>query len=218
MIRVHEAISAVAASLDRVRALAAEALEAGDYDELADLAGIARRLEAVVGDIGPPGHPTQERPSSGKLGGKGSRSSTAKGTEKTPKGRQAGSSRRRETEAKSQGPAFFRRGSGLIKVGRSRSSGGAYEHRAPEEVRTQLIEQLAAVGSSERLIKMDDLLPRLKAHDGSEPPSYQPYLCLAWLRNEGLVVQHGRRGYTVPDGEGLSEAAQERFEALPSKP
>ncbi len=28
--------------------------------------------------------------------------------------------------------------------------------------------------------------------------SCQVYLCIAWFRRAGLVVQHGRRGYTLP--------------------
>ena len=29
-------------------------------------------------------------------------------------------------------------------------------------------------------------------------PGCQVYLCVAWFRRTGLVVQHGRRGYTLP--------------------
>ena len=49
---------------------------------------------------------------------------------------------------------------------------------------------------------------------GTEIPTYQAYLCLAWLRGAALIEQHGRQGYSVPAAAQLAGLAVRRFEQL----
>ena len=45
---------------------------------------------------------------------------------------------------------------------------------------------------------MDQILP-LRKKDGSETPSYQAYLVLAWLRSLDIVERKGEGGFAVAD-------------------
>ena len=56
-------------------------------------------------------------------------------------------------------------------------------------------------------------------HDqsGAELPSYQAYLCLAWLVAAGLLERHGRQGYTIPNAQDLDrdlDAAWAKFNGV----
>jgi len=43
---------------------------------------------------------------------------------------------------------------------------------------------------------MDEVLP-VELQDGTEVPSYQAYLVLAWLRERGTVQRQGNDGYKL---------------------
>lgn len=205
---------AVQKALAEVRELAQEALVGGHFDALEQLAAMARRLEPVAEA---PGSINSEL-ALGDAAGRGS-SNKARAevgaSEKYTKQAQAqgaqGSKRKRRTRAPS--PRFYRRGTDLVKVGIAKA-GGNYEHKAPAHVLEALVTQFERLATSETPVRMDGLLPKLADVAGREIPSYQAYLCLAWLRAEGLVVQHGRRGYTLAASGPLSKAAEERFKAL----
>ena len=63
----------------------------------------------------------------------------------------------------------------------------------------------------------EDLLPLHDTADGTDVPSYQVYVCLAWLRHEKLVHQEGRQGYRLADGFALRDSVAKRWEELASK-
>ena len=95
-------------------------------------------------------------------------------------------------------PKFFREGNALLKLGWSRKSRSEYEHRASREAVLAVAERVAEVASTETRFPVEDLSDVRIAH-GEEPISgCQIYLCVAWFRKTGLIVQHGRRGYTLP--------------------
>ncbi len=62
---------------------------------------------------------------------------------------------------------------------------------------------------------MEENLPLKDPADGTEIPTYQVYLCLAWLRQAKLVEQHGRQGYSLPSSAHLEGLAGKLFEQLP---
>ena len=64
---------------------------------------------------------------------------------------------------------------------------------------------------------MEENLPLKDPADGTEIPTYQVYLCLAWLRQAKLVEQHGRQGYSLPDSAHLDALAGKLFEQLPTR-
>jgi hypothetical protein len=64
---------------------------------------------------------------------------------------------------------------------------------------------------------MEEVLPLNNPGDGSELPSYQVYLSLAWLRAEDLIVQHGRQGYSLPPGSDLERESERRWGELKTR-
>jgi hypothetical protein len=43
------------------------------------------------------------------------------------------------------------------------------------------------------------------------------YLGLAWFRVEALVTQHGRQGYSLPEGVDLTNEAERSWDKLPAR-
>ena len=86
----------------------------------------------------------------------------------------------------------------LLKLGWSRKSKAEYEHRAPREAVLAVAARVAEVASTTSRFTVEDL-GDVRIAQGEEPISgCQVYLCVAWFRRAGFVVQHGRRGYTLP--------------------
>jgi len=112
-------------------------------------------------------------------------------------------------------PRFLKDGDSLVKVGWSKSEKAEYEHKSPKKVLLALSQALASVGSKGRRFTMDKILPLQDAADASTLPDYQCYLCLAWLRQSELVIQHGRQGYSIPTNCDLISAIDRTWESLP---
>jgi hypothetical protein len=110
-------------------------------------------------------------------------------------------------------PRFFRSADDLVKIGWSKRERAEYQHKAPQSVLALLIRKLAVAGAGGRMFTANDLFPLTTDH-GIEIPIYQAYLCLAWLRNEGLIQPHGRQGYTVNDEEKLGPAVDDHWQRL----
>ena len=116
--------------------------------------------------------------------------------------------------AKADGyPLFFRAGGTLVKIGWSKRGGEEYQHKAPYNVLALLMQKLTVVGAGGRLFASEDLLPVSTEH-GVEIPNYQAYLCLAWLRSEGLILPQGRQGYTMKNNENFVSNVESRWRAL----
>ncbi len=115
-------------------------------------------------------------------------------------------------------PHFFKEGEVLVKVAWSKSKRGEYEHKSPQKVLTALVIALLEVGSKGQRFVMDKVLPlRDTGNGGAEVPEYQAYVCLAWLRHEGFVQQHGRSGYSIPKPDELAESVANCWGRLNSR-
>lgn len=77
-------------------------------------------------------------------------------------------------------------------------------------LRNRLLES----GSPGVVLSTDELFPLTDA-EGTEVPSYQAYLCLAWFRESGLVEQEGRQGYRLKDVAGLADDFDDLWQRLP---
>jgi hypothetical protein len=73
---------------------------------------------------------------------------------------------------------------------------------------------IAGKGLDGRVFSTNDVLP-LADDDGSEIPSYQVYVAIALLKQAGLLDQHGRQGYSIPDPSRFLDAAQAVLQSLP---
>ena len=186
--------------------LVSTAASEGDYGAVIKLTSWARVLGGLVEDAKAELAPAKQIPGGSQAspqrtitGRTGSDSLPSKGSQKA---RLAG-----------RYPKFFRTSGELMKIGWSKRERAEYHHKAPHSVLMQLVSKLTVVGSGGTIFTADDVFP-LGADEGSPVPNYQSYLCLAWLRHEGLVQAHGRQGYSVVNGESLNAAATTHWNEL----
>lgn len=94
-------------------------------------------------------------------------------------------------------PRFYRRGDQLIRVAYSRRGKKEYSHKAPRTVLELMAAAMSELGKDGRVLTTDQLLP-MATSDGNAVPDYQSYVCIAFLKEAGLIDQHGRQGYSIP--------------------
>ncbi len=112
-------------------------------------------------------------------------------------------------------PRFERDGDKLVKVAWSKRNRAEYEHRAPREVVEILIERIRKTKGEGAKFEASEILP-LK-DKGRDVPSYQAYLSIAWLRQEGVIVKYGREHYALKPDMASRTRVVELWEALPQK-
>lgn len=114
-------------------------------------------------------------------------------------------------------PMFLREGESLVKVGWSRSEKSEYEHKSPKKVLPILAEVIAKAGARGKRFSMDRVLPLMDPDDGTRVPDYQVYLCLAWFRTLGFLIQHGRQGYSLASKAPVVPLLETHWLSLPSR-
>jgi len=189
-----------------------DALRAGDYGEVSALADLANQLAAIarrlpsdsVQEHAPTLVPAEPEPHRSRLNSDAAQVSDASVPGKVP-GRQAA----RRTEY----PRFERDGERLTKLGWSKKDRRVYEHRATKEVVAAVSKQLSE-RTTDGQFRMEDVVPFLSS-DGSEIPSYQSYLTLAWLRHMGVVEKRGNDGYALLERSLDDERFEECWKATP---
>jgi hypothetical protein len=191
--------SALVSCEEEIQRLVAEAASSSMYDEIEQLTGYARSLNEMARRVAS----TQRLD---KLTDAGVISSTARRTEP---------SQPKRSTSKTDYPRFSRDGDDLVKTGWSKKKREEYVHRARRNQAESIALGLADRGRDKRVMTIDEIMT---IHDsaGTEIPSYQVYLTLAWLRREGLVDRRGRNGYVVPEPDGLSEAFSDLWSTLPN--
>lgn len=186
-----------------IRGQIAEAAAAGAYESVDRLSSIARRLAEMAEELAAsPGAPDpQSRPA-------------VTCTAESPAPKSAGRSVRKASR-KNDYPRFERTRDTLVKIGWSKKGREEYAHKAPKAGVDAVTRRVMDLGKNGHVFTTDDLLP-VKLNGGQdELPSYQAYVCLAWLRDIGAVEQHGREGYSV-HGNNLMDTVSKSWEALPS--
>lgn len=187
------------------RALVALANEAGatrDYVRASSLIELARRIQQLSQEFvrSDRPHVTPAIPAGGTTGAE-----PVSGMPKSARAR----------NKLGQYPRFLREGENLVKVGWSKSAKAEYEHKSPKGVLAVLTAALTSANG--RRVAMDKVLPLKDPATGSSFPDYQSYVCLAWLRSVGLVIQHGRQGYSLPKGAELEKSVESHWNALPTR-
>lgn len=187
-----------------LRDLIAESLAAQRYDEVAELAAIARRLFEVAGNES--GSLRVESPSKGyQLALPEPEASTVDEL----------AMRRATSGSKSNGdyPHFEREGNRLVKIGWSKKDRRVYEHKTPFTSVSAVCDVLRRKSGK---FLVDQILP-IKDAAGTDVPSYQAYLVLAWLRKEGLVERNGNDGYTATTAGLSADQIAKRLHSLPPR-
>lgn len=204
MRRIERAAEAIRAAENAVASLVSEAGQEREWDEASTFIEIGRRLRNLVDELSAarkesPQSFTADMPSP----------AVALNVKSPPAPK---------SHKKAVYPQFFKEGEMLVKVAWSKSQRSEYEHKSPRRVLILLVDSLLKVGSKGKRLTMDKVLP---LHDtenaGAEMPDYQGYVCLAWLRHEGLIQQHGRSGYSIPKPGGLAKSTVDCWERLKSR-
>ena len=186
-----------------LRELAAEAASAGDYAAIIKVAAWAKALNDLV---------------SSAAGDKRVKTSAVeRGVANTAKPQ---GTARRSTPRRSERreyPRFFRHGDHLIRVAWSKREKKEYQHKAPYSTLRALALALEDAGKEGRVFSTDQLLPLREPTDGAEIPNYQSYVCIAWLKQMGLIDQHGRQGYSVPRLAALRDSIGTIWRTLPKQ-
>jgi hypothetical protein len=226
-----------------LRGLLADAANAARYDEVLVLGEWAKQLHALLSgmtndhsiagdDIVAPREaahpdcaqgmaasttPTILRHSTATALSSDNYKAAAASTKRAPKRQRAKVLGKTSSQKASQAgnyPRFLRDGNALVKIGWSKKEKKRYEHKAPKPVLDLLVASLSTAGRDGLRFIFDDLLPLSEPGDGAEVPSYQAYLCLAWLRSEQLVEQHGRQGYSIRRPDQLTASVEEHWGRL----
>ena len=105
--------------------------------------------------------------------------------------------KRKTTPKKGEYPRFKVVDGSLFKIGWSKKKGDKYIHRVPIDSVKNIsgaLEQLSAIQgpvSSEQILESDFL------KDAGNPPSYQVYIVLAFLKERGIIASTGREGFRL---------------------
>ena len=119
---------------------------------------------------------------------------------------------RRSPAGRAGYPRFAVEDDSLVKIGWSRQAKAEYEHRSPLSTLQIIARAVSTIADRRGRFTTEDLMP-LSDADGREVPSYQSYLCLAFLRHAGLVGRGGRSKYAVLHGGDLPAAAVAALES-----
>lgn len=209
MVTAKQATEILADAERSMRELVGIAASAGDYELVIRLTEWARQLSAIA-------RSAEHKPTGATivLDSGNARVPEARSQRKVRPGKRI---RRRSARGQKKGnfPRFVRRNDSLVKIGWSKTDRSEYEHRAPREVAMLLASAVRKRAENGNLVRAEDVMPVLDPRDGAEIPSYQAYLCLAWLKHEGLVVPQGRKGYTVPNTGALESTVEKKWATLP---
>lgn len=187
--------------------LSAEATAQRDYDMAGRLLATAQTIKRLLEQYGP----SDDAPHATTNGITGAKVSVAAENS----GPKLATNSRRKAKRLGTYPRFFRSGDKLVKVGWSKKDKAEYDHKCPKSVLSCLVSSFLSIGGRSKRFSMDEVLPLSDPADGSELPTYQIYVALAWLRSVGLVEQHGRQGYSVRKGQHLSTKVEEEWNNLP---
>ena len=173
----------------QIRTLIDKAVESTDYDSIAALADLAKKIRELTSKV-PPSDRVASR-------------------SKPHLRKKAARDLRSERKTSRPYPCFYREGTTLVKVGWSKSSSSEYYHRASKDEVFGAVVVLRNLASQFGRFAVAQVLTLITEEERKDLPDYKVYLCLAWLRSVGLAAKHGRNGYSLPsdfDESHLQEA------------
>jgi len=213
-----QAVAIIQRAEREIRELLLRVAGEGDYEHVALLAEWAQRLRQMTE------HASKPKGPAGMLGGFDGHAETITDRHQvvTPSSSENGAPERRKAKKlnksktkKANYPKFHRERDELVKIGWSKKRKAEYRHKAPKAVVHSVAEGLQRRGATGERFTFEELLPFRDRETQAELPSYQTYLTLAWLRQENLIVQHGRQGYSLVPNINLMDAVEERWKLLP---
>jgi hypothetical protein len=211
MSTLTSAAAAVRSAESSLRELMQSAVASGDYRDLPALARVAEQLSETASRL--------EQPGSGLSVTEESRRSVVSPRRRDPtkKAPKTASVRRRTTPTKREYPKFRRDRTKLLKVGWSKSERSEYRHRVPKHIACHVLTTINKFHGAASPFTVEQILPLKDPSDGTEVAPHQVYISLAWLKSEGIVMQHGRDGYSVLVNADPEKLFEERWTALLGK-
>lgn len=180
-----------------LRALIEAALAGGRYE---DVAALARLADGVMGLR------------SGELDG-GALAAATRNADRAPR-----RSLPPSPGASDGSPRYERDGEKLIKIAESGKPGQPeYEHRASFDVVETLLATIKSKKGVGARFTVPDIFPLKDPKTRRSIPSYKSYLVLGWLRQEGVLIKHGRDAYSLKPTAEAPEQIRKLWNALPSR-
>lgn len=189
------------------REIAAAASE-GRFDELSSLATLAQEVAALAArwrlDL------QIEQPATAIADGSTSPSVIEETIRNAPKtGRKI---------SKTDYPQFLREKQDLVKLGWSHRKKEPYEHRVRKAAVDAIATAVTARGNAGHRFTMNEILKSLNGvNDAGAIPSYQIYAVVSWLKWAGMVLQHGRQGYTIIRPQTIASSIEAAWQSLPER-
>jgi predicted lipid-binding transport protein (Tim44 family) len=198
-----DATAILAIAREQLQDLLTRAVEDQAYEDVASIARLADHVSRLLnGNGNSASHHTE---------GVATTMANSSGYDDAPS--TAGATRRQRSRHKTL-PRFERDGDRLVKVAWSKRDHAEYEHRAARDVVFLLLEAIRRNKGEGAVFESQDVLPLIDG--GREIPSYQAYVVLAWLREEGIVKKKGRNGYILKANAAPPERIDELWKTLPS--
>lgn len=172
-----------------VRSELTAAADACRFDDLAELATLAKEITAL----------TSRWPCHLELGAIKSKSGSPQATCTAAEALKPPSSSVSQSKLMTNTfPHFLREKDDLVKLGWSRKEKGPYEHRTPKSSVDSVVSAVLLNGKTGHRFTIDEIKSALPHPETSgKIPIYQIYAVVSWLKWAGLVLQHGRQGYTA---------------------
>jgi len=195
-----EQMNALQDCLEQAREIAkrliSEASASNDFATVTRVGAIAERVDQIIAEAAFGGGPSEV---SGNHSSNGGIAVDVLGAASTLKAvHNAASGTTKPARSKNYLPTFLLEGTDLVKVGQSRSSPDLYEHRAPRSLVESVVKAVKTAGGAGKRFGADVVLKQVGSGQATgNIPAYQVYVALAWLKWSGLIIQHGRQGYTV---------------------
>lgn len=115
-------------------------------------------------------------------------------------------------------PEFHFERDELVKRGLSTGERLHYEHRVPKRSADSIIKTIFSLGRNGRRFSATAAIETVTKATGAESfPSYQLYAVLSWLKWCGLLLQHGRQGYTIVKPATFMNSVDTAWKALPRR-
>ena len=211
MDKVEAAAQLILECESRIRTLMEAALAARQYDQVGQLASLASALSTLVG-----GGSKSVAMNSGPLAAETPSDAITSGSvhgDLLPDPDLPRPGRKRPSD---EYPRFERHGDRLIKLGWSKKERSVYEHRTSLDAVKAVTAKLSVSLGKGGYLRMDEVLP-VELPDGSEVPSYQAYLVLAWLRDRGTVQRQGNDGYKLARKHLSADKVEELWAQTPER-
>lgn len=86
----------------------------------------------------------------------------------------------------------------LFKIGWSKKKSDQYIHRVPISAVKNISSALEQLSVSEEPVSSEQILESNALKEAGNPPSYQVYVVLAFLKKRGVITSIGREGFRLP--------------------